>query len=62
MTHPVLSVDGAAASWMINGETVTGELKCEAHSSSSMTAWPIGGDGDASGNIGFLEGERLYIR
>lgn len=33
-TPPVLSVDDAATSWMINLETVRGELKCEAHSSS----------------------------
>ena len=35
---PVLNVDGAAASWMISLEMVRGELKYEAHSSSSMTA------------------------
>jgi hypothetical protein len=38
MTPPVLNVDGAPASWMINPEVVRGELKCEAHSSSSRTA------------------------
>ena len=62
-TPPVLNADGVATSWMINGETVRGELKCEAHSSSSMTVWPCGGEVDGSGtNIGLLEGERLYIR
>lgn len=60
---PVLMADGAAACWMISGETVMGELKCEAHSSSSMTVWPFGGDVAGSGtNNGVLEGERLYIR
>lgn len=34
-TPPVLSAD---ASWMISPEVVRGELKCEAHSSSSMAA------------------------
>ena len=62
-TPPVLNAEGAAASWMISVETVMGELKCEAHSSSSMTVWPFGGEVDGSGtNNGLLEGERLYIR
>jgi hypothetical protein len=59
----VPSVDGTVASWMINAETVSGELKCETHSSSSVMAWPIGGDIDAGGTGGGLvEGEALSTR
>lgn len=57
---PVPKVNDAAASWMINPETGRGELKCEAHSSSSML---VGGDADTGGaKGGLLAAKGLLIR